>query len=656
MKQNYFKFSLTLFLLSFQLSIFSQITTPNCSINAGASATFCEGEEIKLSGSGNATVNTSTISWSQVSGPVVGLSDPSIYEPIVMGATGGNTYVFKLSVICANGLPTSQNVSITVSNAPLTSAGTNIVGCPGDYTLAATPVPMGYTGEWSVVSGNVNGVTFVDNTSNTTDINLPQNSEGDYVLEWRVTDGNIATCDGVSRISVTNLGGVTPVTAGGDVTLSACYDVNTSYRLNGSFAGVKASGDPAGMWELVSGPSNPNFNSLTNNRATVSPLITGSYTFKWTVDGVCTTGDDTVTITVPPAAGSVTNANNLVENRFIRICDDPSNRITKYVLAAAPPEKPGETVEWEIIQDPSTNLARFNEVSTANPVNNDFTSSEVSPTIYGLNYNAGGNNARYRIRYTVISGSSPDCTSSTVVEIKFIKNPLSVTLTDNGTASECVFATLNGSGEVDVTIGINKESPEINTATEYQIISGPVTTGRINVNAADDFTRTFTQIGTYVIKATREPINSGNASSTTSIGCSVASDEITVKISGTASGANAGTDQYKCLSGALVSATLAGNDVTGQGIGTWSQVNGPSVATISDANLFNTDVTGLIEGIYYFRWAVSSGPKGQLLTSNSDDVKVVVSNSTLSYVDIAGPDITVCAGSYQLNGRVPLES
>ncbi|WP_275315164.1 PKD domain-containing protein [Tenacibaculum bernardetii] len=623
-------------------------SNPNCGVNAGANASFCEGVDLQLDGAGDANVNTSTISWSQVSGPTVGISDPSVYKPFITGATGGNTYVFRLTVTCSNGLPTSQDVTITVTNAPATDAGSDITGCPGGYSLSGTPPPPGFTGEWSVVGGNEAGVSFADATSNTSGITFPTGSAGTSIIEWRLTDGNPATCDGVSRINVTNLGGLSPVNAGLDDTLSACYDVNTSYNLQGSFAGNTASGQPAGMWELVSGPSNPDFSNPTNNNASVSPLVPGTYVFRWTVNGACVTGTDTVQITVPAPAGSVTNAGSLIENNSIRICNDPSNPTTQYTLVANPPEKPGETVMWEIITNPGPGFgtATFNSDGATQQ---DVVSGVVTPTVYGLSATAGGDNARYIFRYTVTSGTSAACTSSDVVEVRFIKNPLEVTLTDNGSSSECIFATLNGASEVDVTFGITKETgPTINTPTRYQIISGPQTTGVINVGNSNSFTRTFTQIGTYVVRATREPRGD------TDIGCTIASDDITVKISGIAVNANAGTDIYVCVPTTQV--TLTGNTPS-QGEGTWSQVSGPNTATITDDNNPSTTVTGLTGGVYYFRWAISSGPNGVLNDANLDEVKVAVSTGPPLYSgNFAGADATVCAGNYQLDGTNVFEN
>ncbi|OSY87293.1 hypothetical protein WH52_12610, partial [Tenacibaculum holothuriorum] len=641
MKKKYLLILIALILYSVPNKLFGQ-TSPNCSVNAGAATTYCEGEEIELNGSGNNRVNESTIQWTQVSGPPINFSDSTIYKPLIIGATGGNTYVFRLTVTCNNGLPTSQDVSITVRNAPTASAGVDILGCPGNYPISGT-IPTGpptFTGTWSIIGNNNAGVSITDPSSASTTINLGEGNAGQTTLEWRVSDGDSSTCDGVSRITVTNIGGVDPVEAGPDVTKSSCFDVNTSHTFNASFGGINIGGQ-LGQWELVSGPSTPTFNNVNNNQATVSGLIEGVYEFKWKVSGPCVNGEDTVTITVPDPAGSVTNATTLLPNRNIRICD-PS--VTQLNLDGEPPLKPGETVQWEIVNNPG-NTASFSSSSTVT------TSTLFTPTVYGLSNTAGGNNATYRFRYTVTSANGL-CTDSDIVRVRFVKNTLSVELTDDGTPSECIFATLNAQNEVDVTFGITKENPRINVPTRYQIVSGPITTGIINLGTRNSFTRKFTRIGTYVVRAYREPRGS------TDIGCTTASDDIMVKISGTAEGANAGTDQFICSSSFPPNeVSLAGNTVI-QGVGTWSKVSGPTGSSeiIENPNSASTKVTNLSNGVYYFRWSISSGPQGELLSSNSDEVKVVVSNSTLTYTNIAGSDVTICAGAYQLDGRDLLEN
>src|SRR5690606_20557710 len=81
-------------------------------------------------------------------------------------------------------------------------------------------------------------------------------------------------------------------------------------------------------------------NSNTPN-ASVSNLTAGSYVFRWSVQGPCALGSDTVTINVPPATQDVTVAGGI--NRSQSFCD---NSITSTILQGNIPLYAGETVEW----------------------------------------------------------------------------------------------------------------------------------------------------------------------------------------------------------------------------------------------------------------------------------------------------------------------
>ncbi|AUC13623.1 hypothetical protein BTO06_00010, partial [Tenacibaculum sp. SZ-18] len=644
------KFIFLFFLISTTVTSFSQ----NCSINAGVGGSVCEGEGIVLDGIGDS--NVVSIIWTQVSGPSVGMSDPASYTPTVTGATAGNTYVFRLTGVCTDSIVTSQIVTYEVKYSPLSDAGTNILGCPGNYNLSANTPDPGFTGEWNIIGTNNANIIIIDENSPTTQISLPETSSGETVLEWRVTDGNPATCDGVSTITVTNIGGESVVSADSNavVDLDSCFDVNTSYRLDASFGGSGLGGQE-GIWELVSGPNNPSFGNINNNTTRVSNLIEGTYVLRWSVSGPCANGSDTVTINVPAPSGSVTRARDLIDDDVIRICANPSNPTTQYLLVADPPEKAGETIEWTKIGGPSG-------VTIVDPYN-------PSTLVTGLSETAGGNASRinYTFRYTI---TSPDgnCVSTDNVSIRFIKTPLNVEITDNGTPSECIFTNLNGAGIATVNFGLIRD--DTGSTTRYSILdapngtylSTPNATPRItptnysgigavssgNSTGGNNFTLTFAEIGTYIVGVERDP--NGDVEN----GCTSVYDVITVKVSGTAGGANAGTDIYICTPS--TSASLTGNTPT-QGIGTWSQVSGPNTGVIIDPSNPTSTVTGLTSGVYYFRWSISSGPNGVISSNNIDEVKVAVSTSVPNPAsNFAGPDNNICAGSYQLQANDILEN
>ena len=90
-------------------------------------------------------------------------------------------------------------------------------------------------------------------------------------------------------------------------------------------------------------------------------------------------------------------------------------------------------------------------------------------------------------------------------------------------------------------------------------------------------------------------------------------NEPTVQVTNNGTAANAGSTQTVCSS----SATLAANDVS-PGVGTWSQVSGPSSVSFSSVNSPNSTVTGLISGTYVLRWTAQTSCGGSPTTTQSD--------------------------------------
>lgn len=119
----------------------------------------------------------------------------------------------------------------------------------------------------------------------------------------------------------------------------------------------------------------------------------------------------------------------------------------------------------------------------------------------------------------------------------------------------------------------------------------------------------------------------------------------TVSVSAAPTTANAGPDQNLC---AVTSATLAGNTPS-VGTGTWTQLTGgPNTATITNPAQANTTITGLVPGVYNFRWAISNGS----CTASADTVKITIVPQTTTAN--AGPDQVLCnATTATLAGNTP---
>ena len=598
----------------------NNVQAQNCSVNAGVDATICENESFNLSGAETGLISVNAV-WSQVGGPSVFINNPSNLTSSVLGMTGGNTYVFRLTATCADSQTVSQDVTISVEPISIANAGADIASCPdnsGALVLSATAASNpGETGAWTFVGGNSAGVSLSNSGSPTTSITLAEGNAGTTTLRWTITGPDFLpgqNCETFDDIVITNYGGVDPVSAGSDQNLDNCYTVFQATNLNGSFAGNGINGQQ-GTWSFVSGPSTPVISSPNNRNTGISQLIEGTYVFRWSVVGPCVSGNDTVTINVEEGTQDVTTAN--IANNNIRICDPT---ITTVALLGNAPEFAGETVEW--VQ--TTSHAGVTITSPTEPT------TEVS----GLN---SGNNYTFRYRIT-----NPDtgCTSSRVVNIRYRLNDVTIEANGgNNITAAC--------GETDVTIPMTYGGSGGNT---YRIIAGPddsplgpFPNNYTNFSNVANLNLDLEEEGTYTIQFRKS--EGGDYL----YGCDDGTSVINVTISKPPTTANAGTTQT--LACDVTSTNLVGN-IPSLGVYRWTQISGPNTATMSDPYENEPTVSNLIPGEYVFNYYIDGGGSGCIPPSQSS-VSVIVSTGAVMASN-AGFDITACHTSpVVLNANTP---
>ena len=242
----------------------------------------------------------------------------------------------------------------------------------------------------------------------------------------------------------------------------------------------------------------------------------------------------------------------------------------------------------------------------------------------------GASPKTYTFRYSIVGGNiNPNCRSRSETKIHF--NKPSVTIEVNG-GNDIVL-------DLDETVVKVPYTISGGNRTRYEIISAPDPSGLVSLrNAGETPLRLDLNAGAgvYTVRIIRE--SEGQVLS----GCNLASDEINITVSLSPTQANAGSDSV--LDCGQTSTSLAGNPPS-VGIATWSQVSGPSVAVISDINIPNPTVTNLIPGEYIFRYLVFAGPNSPV---SSSDTKVTYATPPVAN---AGPDESICAGTYQLQGN-----
>lgn len=598
----------------------NKVNAQNCTVNAGVlNVTICETDALVLTGSTPSPI-IGNVSWTQISGPAVVIDTPNSTSTIVTGYTGGNTYIFRYSATCGDGVLAYQDKVINVQPITIANAGGNIASCPnssGNLSISANaPQNTGETGYWEIVGANNAGVVINFPNLPTSTINLPSGSCGVTTLQWVIEGPEYAPgqrCRTTSQITVTNYGGVTPVSAGSDQTLSNCYTTTQSTNLSGTYGGCGLNGQN-GQWTFVSGPNTPTIGNPSSNNTQVSNLVEGTYTFRWTVTGPCASGNDLVTITVPAATQDVTTLPGGDENIFF--CD---NTITQVTLVAQTPLYAGETVQW-------TQISGDTGAVIVSPTN---------PTTLITNISDSGD--PYTFRYT-LTNANTGCIFTKDYNIQY-----------NGAARTIVANNGNDIvGSCDATVFTIPLTVTGTGVNQYRIVNGPSTSPLAPFPTAlqdvgNSLTLTLTAPGDYTV----EFIRSQNG---TPVGCNNAFDTINILVSGDPTPSNAGSDvSLPCGD----TSTLLSGVVTGDGMHFWSQLSGPNNAVIADDFAVNTQVTGLIPGTYIFQYITKGG--GATCGFSVSTVTIHVSGTSLATPE-AGSNQVVCANSQVTLTATPVQS
>ncbi|MDQ6473090.1 gliding motility-associated C-terminal domain-containing protein [Flavobacterium sp. LHD-80] len=617
--KNYFKkLVFTVFVIIFySINGFGQ----NCTVNAGVlNVTICETDVLVLEGNTPSPI-IGNVLWSQISGPAVVINSPNTSTSTVSGYTGGNTYIFRYSATCGDGMVTYQDKVVNVQPITIANAGNNITSCPnssGTLTITAnTPQNTGEIAYWEIVGANNAGVVIDFPNLPTSTITLPPTSCGTTTIQWVIEGPEYAAgqrCRTTSQITVTNYGGVKPVSAGPDQTLSNCYTTTQTTDLTGTYGGCGLNGQN-GQWTFVSGPNTPTIGNPNSNKTQISNLVEGTYTFRWTVSGPCASGNDLVTIVVPPATQDVTTLSGGDENIFF--CDNTINQVT---LIAQTPLYAGETVQWTQIQGDLGAVI----VSPNNP------------TTLVTNISDAGD--PYRFRYT-LTNTNTGCVFTKDYIVQYNGATRSITA-NNGN---------NISGSCDATVFTIPLTVTGTGYNQYRIVSGPSTSPlgpfpTILTDVGTTLTLTLTTSGNYIIEFIRRE------SGSLPIGCDYGFDSLNVLVSGEPTPSNAGSDvSLPCGD----TTTLLSGVATDEGTHFWNQLSGPNEAVIADSFAIDTQVSGLVPGEYVFQYITKGG--GATCGFSVATVTINVSGSTLSATD-AGPNQVVCTSSQVPLNAIPVQS
>ncbi len=597
--------------------------------NAGADIVITlPTSSVTLNGSGTDPDGTiSSYSWAMISGPATDvIANPSSASTAVSGLTTAGVYQYQLTVTDNSGATATDIVKVTVNAAanqpPVANAGADIV-----ITLPTNSVTLNGSGtdpdgtissySWAMKSGPGAAVIASSSTASTSVNGLVQ---GVYQFQLTVTDNSGATATDIVQVTVNGLALNQPpvANAGADIVITL---PTSSVTLNGSGT------DPDGTissysWAMISGPATDVIANPSSASTAVSGLTTaGVYQYQLTVtDNSGATATDIVKVTVNAAANQPPVANAGADI----VITLPTNSVTLNG-SGTDPDGTISSYSWAMKSGPGA--AVIASSSTA--------STSVNGLVQGV----------YQFQLTVTDNSG--ATATDIVQVTVNGLALNQPPVANAGANQTITAPvnsvfLNGSGSFDPdgTIAIYN----------WVTVSGP---GSITINNSNTATPSVIglQVGVYTFKLT--VTDNGGASASDQVFVTVLPPSL---LPNQAPVANAGTN---------LTITLPDNSVSLNGTSSfdpdgtisaysWSQVSGPSGATLAGVNTSTPTASQLIVGQYVFQLNVTDNNGA----TNSDQVTVTV-NPAVSKVNLqplanAGSNDTISlpTNTYTLNASL----
>ncbi len=549
------------------------------SVSAGANKTITlPASTATLTGTASANDGStiSTYAWTEVSGPTTaGIGSAALASTAVSGLAQG-VYIFELTATDGLGVAASATVQVTVNAGPGPPSAT--AGTTQTITLPTNSVTLAGSGTesngtivsyaWTQLSGPSTATIASSNQTSTQVTGLVQ---GTYRFQLTVTDALGITASATVQVivnpSVTVPG---PPSANAGTTQTITLPTN-SVTLSGS--GSESNGTIVTYaWTQLSGPNAAAINVPGSAVTGVSGLIQGSYRFQLMVTdalGITASANVQVIVNAAPIVPGPPSA-NAGSNQTITL---PTNSVT---LTGSGSETNGTIVTYAWTQ--------VNGPNTATIANAGSAATGVSGLVQGT----------YRFQLTVTDNSG--VTASATVQV--IVNPAAVVPgppSANAGANQTITlptntVTLTGSGsETNGTI----------VTYAWTQLNGP-NTATINVPGSAVTAVSGLVQGTYRFELTVTDNSGVTASATVQVTVNAAPP-----VPGPPS-ANAGPDQTITLPTTSVTLSGSGSETNGTIVTyAWTQVTGPSTATIAVPGSAATAVTGLVQGAYVFRLTVT---------------------------------------------------
>ena len=579
------------------------LALPNNSITLSANASDQDG-------------SISTYAWSLVSGnPNFTYSNPSSRD-LSLGNLSTGTYVFRITVADNAGATASDDIQVTVVNAnqpPQVNLGNDIVitlpqnwvtiqGAVGDPDGSITQY------EWALVSGSP---SFTNSDPTIHPLTLQNLAPGTYVFKLTVTDNLGAKASDEIQVTVNAAVNQPPiVNAGFDQVINL---PNNSVTLTASASDVDGSITAYG-WSLVSGNATFQYSDPYSSSLTISNLTEGTYVFRITVtDNSGATTSDEVGIVVVQSSNRAPVA-NAGEDISIHL---PTNSISLHG-SGHDPDGTITGVQWTKVSGPAQ--FSISNGNTATP-----TISNLVEGVYVFKMelvdNLGARESDM-ITITVYPNSTPPPSSSRIEAEDFIAmNGIQVSggIVVGIDPGDYMAYQINAPVDDNYSFTFNVSSA--NGSRQFYIVNSAGTAVLATVNVPQTGSGKWTLVSTDV----HLPAGQQNF-----FIYSTTNEWLIDWIEIVPSHITPINQSPVAIAGVDITLTLPNNSATLSGAGTdadgsiaaygWSQVSGPTLATISNPSGPQTTVSNLVAGVYVFQLAVADN-EGAIGT---DQVTIIV--------------------------------
>lgn len=571
------------------------------------------------------------------------LSNPTFSYP---PSNLNDTLIYYLEINRINCL-FYDTLTIIINGEPISNAGPDQNICDvTSATLAGNQPIQNWKGEWNIIS-SPNTPIFTDSTLyNTTINNL---IEGQYVLTWTVSNDS---CDPAIDTVTLNIYDLPIANAGPDRFLC---DSN-SIRLNAN----NPIGLSKGKWVVLAGPNAPTLSNDSLYNSQLSGLIEGVYRLEWTVsNGNCPPDKDTLDIEIYDKPIAIAGSDQDLCNLF------------NTTLNATPVSGSASGI-WAFISGPNTPSISNNSIHNPSLTgliegNYLFTwtvSNGVCPpetdSLYINVYNqpvasAGVDQNLCNQNFVILGANNPTGTATGLWT--FISGPNTPSIVDSSQYNTAVtnliegtylfsWTVTNGTCDtmIDSVIISTYNSPTANAGANQTLCNqySTVVIANTPMGTANGLWK-FDSTSNIIIPTIVNPFNEVTSIINLQEGtfrfiwtvsngnCPPAIDTIEITVFDSPI-ANAGIDQDLCNQ---YNTTLSGNIPSGTASGEWFLLNGPNIPNINDSSLYNTSITGMIEGSYTLIWVVSNG-------NCSPSTDTVVINVYDSPTALVGPNQSLC--------------